>query len=260
MKMKIVFSLILLLFGIILMSYQNGPTNRTGNGYTGAPGEDGQVCADCHFLGFYSEPKTIISLADAITGKIEQSYRSGREYIVSLQVNSNKIGNGPNPRYGMQMTALDEDHMDSGLWAEPSNNAQISFTTVSGSPQVRAYLEHKSPSPSRIFSGRWKAPLCSTDTITFYHIGNAVNFDMGQSGDRGGNGDSTKFYPELAAYLYLDQLDTLDGTYYAKDSIWTSSNIRDTADVLLYSDEIILRDSFEVESLSMFQILIDTCQ
>ncbi|MFT4566232.1 MAG: hypothetical protein ACI9FN_001187, partial [Saprospiraceae bacterium] len=109
-------------------------------------------------------------------------------------------------------------------------------------------------------SGRWKAPLCSTDTITFYHIGNAVNFDMGQSGDRGGNGDSTKFYPELAAYLYLDQLDTLDGTYYAKDSIWTSSNIRDTADVLLYSDEIILRDSFEVESLSMFQILIDTCQ
>ena len=257
--MKIKTSLYLLL-GITLMSYENGPANRTGNGYTGAPGENGTVCANCHLFGAYSEPQTVLTLKDAITGVIQQSYKPGREYNVSLQVNSFKIGNGSNPRYGMQITALDESNMDIGLWSVPSNNAQISYAEVSNTTQLRAYLEHNMPSFTKTFSARWKAPLCSTDTITFYHIGNAVNFDGSQSGDRGGNGDSTKLFPDLETYLAFSQQDTLSGTYYAHDSISISSIIQDSVDVFLFSDEITLRDSFEVESLSMFQVLTDTCQ
>lgn len=260
MKGKIGFFLLFILSGALLMSYLDGPANRTGNGYTGAPGENGTVCASCHFFGSYSEPQTILTLTDAITGQLRQSYEPGREYIVSVRVNSNKIGSGSNPRYGMQMTSLDEDNMDIGLWSAPSNNAQISFAQVSNTTQMRAYVEHSLPSFTKIFSARWKAPLCSSDTVIFYHIGNAVNFDGGQSGDKGGNGDSSKFYPELDDVLSFNQRDGLQGVYYAQDSILTSSVIRDSAEVLFYSDRITLRDSFEVENLSTFQIVTDTCK
>ena len=210
MNLRVVFFLVVLIFFVIvLVSYQDGPANRSGSGFTGAPGEDGRVCENCHLSGFYSLPQTILTLEDALTGQIHQSYKPGREYIITLQVNSSSLGNGSNPRYGMQMTALDEDKMDIGRWSLPSNNAQISYAEVSNTTQMRAYVEHRFPSFTKTFSARWTAPLCTSDTLTFHHIGNAVNGDGEQSGDRGGKGDSTKIYPEIVDFLTFDQNDTL---------------------------------------------------
>jgi len=260
MKIQLSLAFLILSFAMVHMSYNDGPANRVGSGYTGAPGEEGTVCADCHLFGAFSEPQTELTLTDLFTGEVSESYQPGREYIVSLRVNSFKLGNGSNPRYGMQMTALDEGNMDIGQWSMPSTNAQISYAQVSNTTQLRAYLEHKLPSFTKTFTARWRAPLCSSDTITFYHIGNAVNFDQSQSGDKGGQGDSTKFYVEIENTLTFYNTDTLAGTYYATDSIRSSSIVTDSSEVYMYASEISLLDSFQVQNESILEVSIDTCQ
>lgn len=259
--MKKEFVVVALLVCVIGFSgFPDGPANRVGLGFTGAPCEDGRVCQGCHAGLNYTQPISSITLTDQLTGEVTQSYKPGRAYIVRISIASTSLIGFTNPRYGMQMTAIDPDFEDVGTWSQPSFNAQISSADVTCGDQVRTYVEHTFASFGKNFSAVWEAPMCSQDTVTFFHIGNAVNGDGGTSGDRGGTGEFTIVPVDLTEHLELTDLDSVNGFYRAIDSITISNTIRDNADVILTASQAIsLKPIFEIKVTSQLTIAIDTC-
>lgn len=256
MKKLIIITLILSV--TILTNFRNGPTFRTGHGYTGAPGEeDGRVCQSCHPFGSFGLPVSDIVLEDILTGKTMQSYLPGRTYKVTVNVDA-PLGF---PSYGFQATVIDASGEDLGAWSGPlASNTQISQASVNLGDMERTYIEHTVRSRAA-FSAHWTAPLCDLDTAYFYHIGNAVNGNNSTSGDNGGTGELTKIPPIIIDSLLLAQDSTLMGTYRAQEFIalngivGSGSNVYATSDFCIYVDE-----SLVVSQTGVLTIDVDTCQ
>lgn len=252
----------LIIYGVlavlIFSQYSGGPANTTQQGYTGAPCEIfGTQCRDCHFGGLFGPPVTDVILEDTLTGQVIQSYWPGRTYKVTVHVESPRGF----PAYGMQATVLDADGEDIGTWAVPSSgNTQISPANVNCGDEMRNYIEHKFPSLSS-FNAYWTAPLCDIDTARFYHIGNAVNRNGGQSGDNGGTGSMTAIPPIVIDSLLLAQDAMLMGVYRAQEFIalngivGSGSNVYASSDFSVYVDE-----SLVVSQTGILTIDVDTCK
>ncbi|HET6979090.1 MAG TPA: PQQ-dependent sugar dehydrogenase [Pyrinomonadaceae bacterium] len=146
-------------------------------GYTGAPQEEPEACAECHVP------------PDAGTGHISisapQTYIPGQTYTITV-THSN-----PDPtrlRWGFELTVLDtasdekagELHNTDGL-TQVLNNA--------GPGSARQYIEHTAAGTfigqhnGASWTFNWTAPPIDVGPVTFYAAGNQANNDGNTSGD-----------------------------------------------------------------------------
>src|SRR6185295_2756990 len=146
-------------------------------GYTGAPQEEPEACAECHVP------------PDAATGKIfitaPQTYVPGQTYPVTVthqNIDPTRL------RWGFQLTVLDtasdekagELHSTDGL-TQVLNNA--------GPGSARQYIEHTSAGTfvgqqnGATWTFNWTAPATDVGPVTFYAAGNQANNDGNTSGD-----------------------------------------------------------------------------
>jgi uncharacterized repeat protein (TIGR01451 family) len=145
-------------------------------GYTGAPGEEPEACAECHVP------------PDAGTGTISitapQTYVPGQTYPITV-THSN-----PDPtrqRWGFQLTVLDTSDEKAGELQNTDGLTQVLNNQGPGS--ARQYIEH---SAGGTFVGQangaswtfnWTAPAEDVGVVTFYTAGNQANNDGNTSGD-----------------------------------------------------------------------------
>ena len=156
-----------------VQAFSSGPPA----GYTGAPGEEPEACAECHVP------------ADAGTGNISinapPNYVPGQTY--SITVTHNNPTDDTRQRWGFELTALDTGD-------EKAGNLQSSdaFTQVlnnQGPGSARQYIEHTSLGTfvgqhhTASWTFNWTAPLTDVGPIFFYTAGNQANNDGNTSGD-----------------------------------------------------------------------------
>jgi uncharacterized repeat protein (TIGR01451 family) len=145
-------------------------------GYTGAPGEEPEACAECHVP------------PDAGTGTISvtapQTYVPGQTYPITV-THSN-----PDPtrqRWGFQLTVLDTSDQKAGELQNTSGLTQVLNNQGPGS--ARQYIEHTASgtfvgqSNGASWTFNWTAPAEDVGPVTFYTAGNQANNDGNTSGD-----------------------------------------------------------------------------
>jgi len=139
-------------------------------GYTGAPGEEPEACAECHVP------------TDAGTGHISitapQTYVPGQTYQITV-THSN-----PDPtrlRWGFQLTALDTSDEKAGELQSLDDLTQI--LDDAGPGATRQYIEHTADGTfvgqqnGASWTFNWTAPPTDIGIITFYTAGNQANND-----------------------------------------------------------------------------------
>jgi uncharacterized repeat protein (TIGR01451 family) len=174
-------SLLAALFGFLLTNntvtqpvqgFSSGPPA----GYTGAPGEEPEACAECHVP------------ADAGTGHISitapQTYVPGQTYPITVtHTNSDQT----RLRWGFELTVLDTSDEKAGNLESIDGLTQL--LNNQGPGGARQYIEHTS---AGTFVGQqngaswtfdWTAPATDVGPVTFYTAGNQANNDGNTSGD-----------------------------------------------------------------------------
>lgn len=170
---------------VLLTGYGQGPATVIGLSNTGAPGENGLMCANCHgFPGSYGGVNTIVEVFEVgtMTPPVGNSYSSGTTYDVQVTVNYNlntPIG------FGFQCVAVDAQGAQVGSFSNPQSNTKI-VTLVSG-VQVAEHNGVSVAGQADVFKFQWTAPtfLLGTVDVTFYSSGAAVNSNSANSGDSG---------------------------------------------------------------------------
>ncbi|HSS19551.1 MAG TPA: PQQ-dependent sugar dehydrogenase [Pyrinomonadaceae bacterium] len=155
-----------------VQAFSSGPPP----GYTGAPGEEPEACAECHVP------------ADAGTGHITitapQTYVPGQTYAITV-THSN-----PDPtrlRWGFEMTVLDTSDEKAGNLQSLDGLTQI--LNNAGPGAARQYIEHTSAGTfvgqqnTASWTFNWTAPPTDIGVVTFYVAGNQANNDGNTSGD-----------------------------------------------------------------------------
>ena len=145
-------------------------------GYTGAPGEEPEACAECHVP------------ADAGTGRITitapQTYVPGQTYPITVTHSNSDL---TRLRWGFELTVLDSGDEKAGNLQ--SLNAFTQILNNQGPGSARQYIEHTA---SGTFIGQqngaswtfnWTAPSTDVGPVTFYTAGNQANNDGNTSGD-----------------------------------------------------------------------------
>ena len=146
-------------------------------GYTRAPGEEPEACAECH-----------VSSGDSGTGQISvtvpSTYVPGQTYQVTV------THTNPDPtrrRWGFQLTALDTSDEKAGELQ--SINSTLTQTIMGGPGGNRQYIEHTSSGTfinqqgGASWTFNWTAPPTDVGVVTFYAAGNHANNDGNTSGD-----------------------------------------------------------------------------
>ncbi|MGH9905695.1 MAG: choice-of-anchor V domain-containing protein, partial [Pyrinomonadaceae bacterium] len=145
-------------------------------GYTGAPNEEPEACAECHVP------------PEAGTGQISiiapQTYIPGQTYEITV---THTNADMTRLRWGFQLTALDPSDEKAGNLHSTDPLTQI--LNDAGPGGARQYVEHTSVGT---FAGQqggaswtfdWTAPPTDVGPITFYAAGNHANNDGNTSGD-----------------------------------------------------------------------------
>ena len=180
-RLIIVPSLLAAVFGFLLSNnsgtrpvhaFSAGPPA----GYTGAPGEVAEACAECHVP------------PDAGTGHISisapQTYIPGQTYSITVTHTNPDL---TRRRWGFELTALDTSDEKAGELQNPDGLTQV--LNNSGPGGARQYIEHTA---SGTFIGQqngaswtfnWTAPATDVGPVTFYTAGNQANNDGNTSGD-----------------------------------------------------------------------------
>lgn len=175
---------ILLLAGFAVFLVSNSILNPTAGafsggpppGYTRAPGEEPEACAECH-----------LSPGDPGSGQISITappmYVPGQTYQITVtHTNSDPT----RLRWGFQLTALDTSDEKAG---ELQNTSAVTRIITGGPGGDRQYIEHNS---SGTFIGQtggaswtfnWTAPPADVGVVTFYAAGNHANNNGSSSGD-----------------------------------------------------------------------------
>src|SRR5687767_4552186 len=146
-------------------------------GYTGAPGEEPEACAECHVP------------PDAGTGRISitapQTYVPGQTYPITVtHTNSDPT----RLRWGFELTVLDTAS-DEKAGELQSTNSLTQILNDAGPGSARQYIQHTA---AGTFAGQqngaswtfnWTAPATDVGPVTFYAAGNHANNDGNTSGD-----------------------------------------------------------------------------
>ncbi|HKB65075.1 MAG TPA: choice-of-anchor V domain-containing protein, partial [Pyrinomonadaceae bacterium] len=145
-------------------------------GYTGAPGEEPEACAECHVP------------ADAGTGHISinapQTYVPGQTYPITV------THTNPDPsriRWGFELTVLDTSDETAGNLQTLDGLTQV--LNNAGPGGARQYIEHTAAGTfigqqnTASWTFNWTAPATDIGVVTFYAAGNQANNDGNTSGD-----------------------------------------------------------------------------
>jgi len=173
--MKNTIYLLLFLFGTLtLTSNRSGRSGITGQGVSGAPGENGQTCGSfgCHSSGNF-DPDVVISLMNA-DGNEVTSYLPNQNYTVNLKINHT----GSPAGYGFQIVSL-LDADDSGINTFSNLTSQMQEVQVGD----RQYVEQSNIINQDLIRLTWTAPEEGSGPVSFYGIGNAVNGNGNSAGD-----------------------------------------------------------------------------
>ncbi len=145
-------------------------------GYTGAPNEEPEACAECHVP------------PEAGTGQISinapQTYIPGQTYQITVTHTNADL---TRLRWGFQLTALDPADEKAGNLQ--STDAFTQILNNAGPGGARQYVEHTSVGTfpgqqnSASWTFDWTAPDTDVGVITFYAAGNHANNDGNTSGD-----------------------------------------------------------------------------
>src|SRR6185369_7491799 len=145
-------------------------------GYTAAPGEEPEACAECHVP------------SDAGTGHLTitapQTYVPGQTYQITVtHTNSDPT----RLRWGFELTALDTSDEKAG---ELQNINPLLTQIIQGGPGGnRQYIEHTAggtfinQTGGASWTFNWTAPPTDVGVVTFYGAGNQANNDGNTSGD-----------------------------------------------------------------------------
>lgn len=146
-------------------------------GYTRAPGEEPEACAECH-----------VSSGNTGTGQISitapPTYAPGQTYPITVtHTNSDPT----RLRWGFQLTALDTSDEKAG---ELQNINPVLTQIIQGGPGGnRQYIEHAAggtfinQTGGASWTFNWTAPTTDVGVVTFYAAGNQANNDGNTSGD-----------------------------------------------------------------------------
>jgi len=221
MKKKFVL-IALVLTTIISLKYSSGPASVVGQGYTGAPGESGTLCGNCHTGGAFGTPTASLVITESGGGAVTE-YVAGETYQISLTAIA---GSGSPSGHGFQLTVLDGSDNDVANFSNPSANAKIS--TAAAVAGGRTYAEHNSTSVSNVFTFDWVAPAGGTGDLTFYYNVNLVNGTGGTSGDNGGLGFSMSMSENVPLVKVLGALEV--------NNAYTLPTVDGSADQVLTTD------------------------
>ena len=177
-------ALIIVLSAVAVFVVVNDSLNPTAGafssgpppGYSRAPGEEPDACAECH-----------LPPGDSGSGQISISapstYVPGQTYQVTV---THTNADPTRRRWGFQLTALDTSDEKAG---ELQNTSVLTQVITGGPGGNRQYIEH---SPSGTFINQqggaswtfnWVAPSTDVGVVTFYAAGNHANNDGKTSGD-----------------------------------------------------------------------------
>ena len=145
-------------------------------GYTRAPGEEPEACAECHVT------------AEAGTGQIfieaPSTYIPNQTYPITVRHTNTDL---TRLRWGFQLTVLDTGDEKAGNLSSTDSLTQV--LNNAGPGNARQYIEHTAPGT---FAGQqngatwtfnWTAPATDVGTVIFYAAGNHANNDGNSSGD-----------------------------------------------------------------------------
>ena len=145
-------------------------------GYTGAPREEPEACAECHV------PPSVGTGHIAITAPA--SYIPGQTYPITVtHTNSDPT----RIRWGFELTVLDTSDEKAGELHSLDGTTQI--INNAGPGGARQYIEHTSAGTfvgqqnGASWTFNWTAPSTDIGFVTFYVAGNQANNDGNSSGD-----------------------------------------------------------------------------
>lgn len=146
-------------------------------GYTGAPQEEPEACAECHVP------------PDAGTGKISittpQTYVPGQTYPITVthtNLDPTRL------RWGFELTVLD-NASDEKAGELQSTDGTTQILNNAGPGSARQYIEHTAAGTfvgqqnGASWTFNWTAPPVDVGPVTFYAAGNQANNDGNTSGD-----------------------------------------------------------------------------
>jgi uncharacterized repeat protein (TIGR01451 family) len=146
-------------------------------GYTGAPQEEPEACAECHV------PPNAGTGTISITAP--QTYIPGQTYAITVS-HAN-----PDPtrlRWGFELTVLDTAS-DEKAGELQSTNGLTQVLNNAGPGSARQYIEHTAAGTfigqqnGASWTFNWTAPPVDVGTVVFYAAGNQANNDGNTSGD-----------------------------------------------------------------------------
>ena len=146
-------------------------------GYTGAPQEEPEACAECHVP------------PDAGTGKISitapQTYVPGQTYSITV---THTNADPTRLRWGFELTVLD-NASDEKAGELQTADGLTQVLNNAGPNSARQYIEHTAVGTfigqqnGASWTFNWTAPGTDVGPVTFYAAGNQANNDGNTSGD-----------------------------------------------------------------------------
>src|ERR1044072_811978 len=146
-------------------------------GYTGAPSEEPEACAECHVP------------SDAGTGTISitapQTYVPGQSYPITV---THTNADQTRLRWGFELTVLDTAS-DEKAGELQSMNGLTQVLNNAGPGSARQYIEHTAAGTfigqknGASWTFNWTAPSVDVGPVVFYAAGNQANNDGNTSGD-----------------------------------------------------------------------------
>src|ERR1051325_9209645 len=146
-------------------------------GYTGAPQEEPEACAECHVP------------PDAGTGKISitapQTYVPGQTYPITV---THTNADQTRLRWGFELTVLD-NASDEKAGQLQNTDSLTQVLNNAGPGSARQYIEHTAAGTfvgqhnGASWTFNWTAPDTDVGPVTFYVAGNQANNDGNTSGD-----------------------------------------------------------------------------
>ena len=146
-------------------------------GYTGAPQEEPEACAECHVP------------PDAGTGKISitapPTYVPGQTYPITVTHTNTDL---TRLRWGFELTVLDTAN-DEKAGELQNTNGLTQILNNAGPNSARQYIEHTAAGTfigqqnGASWTFNWTAPATDAGPVVFYAAGNQANNDGNTSGD-----------------------------------------------------------------------------
>jgi hypothetical protein len=144
-------------------------------GYTGAGFDNfGNTCDNCHGGGSFS-PSLTVELLNG-SGNPVTTYSTGQTYTLRLTIAAQT---GTPGGYGFQtMAARQSNDANVNAWGTAPTNTHNTLTSGG-----RNYIEHSTQLPSGVINIPWIGPAATTGAVTFYSIGNVIDYDFSSGGD-----------------------------------------------------------------------------